>query len=251
VDICLLSVSSALQPCTEGRDNSNSAPLTSYVVCSTPSRSRERAPFPLSREYRDRYQLDRYLPLTNVCHAIYTYRQRPPRSQISNQECHLCLRSWLPNPVTGARESIVVAATQPGRVTLAQVGDYLRPLMVATFADLPPWQIKFGHWAAANQRDGQITSDFQKSCQAPKSKIFCFCRRANQFTDSHCPVPQEGRFAIVTDIGCGMRWTQKASGAQWQSQGEMNLVSGLAGVQDDRRFLRTAKPCGSGTRCWC
>jgi len=23
-----------------------------------------------------------------------------------------------------------------------------------------------------------------------------------------------------------MRWTQKASGAQWQSQGEMNLVSG-------------------------
>jgi hypothetical protein len=22
-------------------------------------------------------------------------------------------------------------------------------------------------------------------------------------------------------------------------------------VQDDRRFLRTVKPCGSGTRCWC
>src|SRR5712672_1169577 len=26
--------------------------------------------------------------------------------------------------------------------------------------------------AAANQPDGQITSDFQKSCQAPESKIF-------------------------------------------------------------------------------
>jgi hypothetical protein len=31
----------------------------------------------------------------------------------------------------------------------------------------------------------------------------------------------------------------------------MNLVSGFASVQDDRRFLRTVKPCRSGTRCWC
>jgi hypothetical protein len=29
-------------------------------------------------------------------------------------------------------------------------------------ADLPPWQIKFCIRAAANQPDGQITSDFQK-----------------------------------------------------------------------------------------
>jgi hypothetical protein len=38
----------------------------------------------------------------------------------------------------------------------------------ALLADLPPWQIKFLHWAAANQPDGQITSDYQKWCQAPK-----------------------------------------------------------------------------------
>jgi hypothetical protein len=43
----------------------------------------------------------------------------------------------------------------------------------------------------------------------------------------------------------------RAQGAQRQSQGEMNLVSGFASVQDDRRFLRTVKPCRSGTRCWC
>jgi len=24
------------------------------------------------------------------------------------------------------------------------------------------------------------------------------------------PCPQEGRFAVVTDVGCGMRWTQSA-----------------------------------------
>jgi hypothetical protein len=47
-------------------------------------------------------------------------------------------------------------------------------------ADLPPWQIKSAPLGAANQPDGQITSDFQKSCQAPKSKIFRFRRRANQ-----------------------------------------------------------------------
>jgi hypothetical protein len=35
-------------------------------------------------------------------------------------------------------------------------------VFLALRADLPPWQIKFLHWGAANQPDGQITSDFQK-----------------------------------------------------------------------------------------
>jgi len=35
-------------------------------------------------------------------------------------------------------------------------------VFLALRADLPPWQIKFLHSAAANQPDGQITSDFQK-----------------------------------------------------------------------------------------
>jgi hypothetical protein len=48
-------------------------------------------------------------------------------------------------------------------------------------ADLPRWQIKLLHWAAANQSDGQITSDFQKWCQAPKSKIFLFSPDPNHF----------------------------------------------------------------------
>jgi len=50
-----------------------------------------------------------------------------------------------------------------------------------TLADLPPWQINFLHWAAANQPDGQITSDYQKWCQAPKSKIFLFSADPNHF----------------------------------------------------------------------
>jgi hypothetical protein len=49
--------------------------------------------------------------------------------------------------------------------------------------------------------DGQITSDFQKSCQALKSKIFLFSLDPNQFTDSHHPVPPEGRSRVVTSAG--------------------------------------------------
>jgi hypothetical protein len=31
----------------------------------------------------------------------------------------------------------------------------------------------------------------------------------NSFIDSHIPHPQEGRIAIVTDVGRGMRWTRQ------------------------------------------
>jgi hypothetical protein len=47
--------------------------------------------------------------------------------------------------------------------------------------------------------DGQITSDFQKSCQAPESKIFRFRGRANQCFESSRLARQEGRLAIVTN----------------------------------------------------
>ena len=73
--------------------------------------------------------------------------------------------------------------------------------------------------------DGQITSDFQKSCQAPKSKIFLFSSNPNQMHIPRHPVPPEGRSRVVTSAGRDAV-DVKASGAQRQSQGEMNLVSG-------------------------
>jgi hypothetical protein len=68
------------------------------------------------------------------------------------------------------------------------------------------------HRAATNQPDGQITSDYQKWCQAPKSKIFLFSPDPNQMHIQDVP-PTEGRIAIVTDAG----WDAvdvRASGAQ-------------------------------------
>jgi hypothetical protein len=91
-------------------------------------------------------------------------------------------------------------------------------------ADLPPWQIKFCIWAAANQPDGQITSDFQKPCQAPEIKnIFVFVQPKSDAYPLRL-VPPEGRSRVVTSAGRDAA-DARASGAQWQSQGEMNLVS--------------------------
>jgi hypothetical protein len=47
-----------------------------------------------------------------------------------------------------------------------------------------------------------------KTCPALSEKIFCFYWRPNQRRDGRIPHPQEGRFAIVTNVECGMRWTR-------------------------------------------
>ena len=62
-------------------------------------------------------------------------------------------------------------------------------------------------------------------CPVPFEKIFFFAPDPNQL---HIPcrlVPLEGRIAIVTDAGRDAV-DVRAPGAQWQSQGEMNLVNG-------------------------
>src|SRR5260370_12110990 len=61
-------------------------------------------------------------------------------------------------------------------------------------------------------------------CPAPFAKIFLFRLTPNQIYMHRRPTPLEGRIAIVTDAG----WDAvdaAASGAQRESQGEMNLVS--------------------------
>src|SRR5258708_36625660 len=54
----------------------------------------------------------------------------------------------------------------------------------------PPATLNYGF--APKLPDGQITSDFQKWCQAPFAKIFRFAPAPNQFTDSHRLVPARG-----------------------------------------------------------
>jgi hypothetical protein len=96
------------------------------------------------------------------------------------------------------------------------------------------------------------------TCPAPSAKIFLFFRNANQMYMIGHPVLLRGALAIVTNVG-RVAVDATASGTQRQSQGEMNLVSGMRQA-DERRlspaepfgedgWLRTAKPCGPGIRC--
>ena len=67
-----------------------------------------------------------------------------------------------------------------------------------------------------------------------KLPVVPLCRRPavlletpNQHHLRRVPFPQEGRFAVVTDVGSGMRWTLRL-------------------CVDERSLKRTAKSCGSG-----
>src|SRR4051794_24420640 len=62
---------------------------------------------------------------------------------------------------------------------------------------------------ATNWRDEQITSDFQKWCQAQKSKTFCFRSHANQSHNSARLTADEGRSRTSRTRG-EMRWTLMA-----------------------------------------
>ena len=62
-------------------------------------------------------------------------------------------------------------------------------------------------------------------------------------TNSRHPTPPEGRFAIVTDVGHGMRWTRQ----RFARKGIAGRVERLVSDQqhaDERRLQRTAKSCG-------
>src|SRR5271168_191655 len=46
--------------------------------------------------------------------------------------------------------------------------------------------------------------------------------------EPNCPAPHEGRFAIVTDVGCGMRWTlwrRKTGAAKSGRRSRVVLIS--------------------------
>jgi hypothetical protein len=121
-----------------------------------------------------------------------------------------------------------VGRASPARQSDSNDNAHRRCRDILLLADLPPWQIKSRHLPAANQPDGQITSDFPKSCQAPFAKIFCFASDPNQFTDSHRPVPEEGRWPRhQRGAGCGGRgWCQaRESGPdEWRCSGRRSRV---------------------------
>jgi hypothetical protein len=80
------------------------------------------------------------------------------------------------------------------------------------------------------------------------SKIFLFARDPNHIHILPVSSLNEGRIAIVTDVG----WDAVDAAASAR-----NEIAGRASARERltarRRtaLKRTAKPCGPGTRCWC
>src|ERR1700761_1652296 len=71
---------------------------------------------------------------------------------------------------------------------------------------LPLGRIRQGSPAVTTDLpDGQI-SDFP--AEPPCEKYFAFRFGRNSSRGIAVPASPEGRFAIVTDVGCGMRWTR-------------------------------------------
>ena len=88
-----------------------------------------------------------------------------------------------------------------------------------------------------------------KTCPALAQKIFRFAFTPNHSYNSPHPAPTRGAYRDRHG-----RWVRGAVAAARRarkkfSQGE--LAHERRPRADERRLKRTAKPCGSGTRCWC
>jgi hypothetical protein len=107
-----------------------------------------------------------------------------------------------------------------------------------------------------------------KICPALSQKIFRFRRRANQRYQLAPSHPDKRGVSRSSRTRGGMRWTRQRR-ARLRSQGgfrERSCSARTNGastpppklrpaargrLRDWWRLLRTAKPCGPGTRCWC
>jgi hypothetical protein len=69
--------------------------------------------------------------------------------------------------------------------------------------------IIFPLWLRRGATDLPDGLDWRFAVQSFLRKFFTSPLGRNSFIDSSHPVPREGRIAIVTDVGCGMRWTRQ------------------------------------------
>jgi hypothetical protein len=73
--------------------------------------------------------------------------------------------------------------------------------------------------SATNLRQTGTTGKSPDCCPALAAKINLFPPPPNQSYKSACSGSPEGRIAIVTDIGLGMRWTRQRQARKWSQGG--------------------------------
>ena len=97
---------------------------------------------------------------------------------------------------------------RPARFCASMVGTLSLCPPYALRTDLLYAQAQSRCATAATRHDRQITSDFQKSCQARESKIFRFRSHPNQSHNSFRLTADEGRWPSSRTRG-EMRWTRE------------------------------------------
>jgi hypothetical protein len=99
--------------------------------------------------------------------------------------------------------------------------------------------------------DGQI-SRCDKNLSTPFAKSISLSPSGKSVLPARAVPPrQEGRIAIVTNAGWdAVDAVDAAASARKVIAGRVSRER-AAGALDERRLLRTAKPCGPDTRCWC
>ena len=81
------------------------------------------------------------------------------------------------------------------------------------------------HLLPQGEKEEEASPRYKLSCptaqmfSCSRAKIFRLTRRANQNYNLRHPVPPEGRIAIVTDVGCGMRWPRQCPAREVCLQG--------------------------------
>ena len=117
----------------------------------------------------------------------------------------------------------------------------------------------FRHCSDAPRDDFPVTVQCDLPCPVSAEKIFRLRRRANQKYNRRRLIPSRGDVGHRHERWDGMRWTRQRR-ARLELQGGSSVSD--CSASDERRlspakpfgedgWLRTAKLCGSGTRCWC
>lgn len=99
-------------------------------------------------------------------------------------------------------------------------------------------RLRMKHVAARHPTGSQWSH--RKTCQQPSTACSLNPSKGNQFCNFAVP-PARGRIAIVTNAGWdGGRKRRR----RWAIAGRSLTAVTVAAAQDERRYSRTAKPCG-------
>jgi hypothetical protein len=192
------------------------------------------------RSYRFYRALQRLKSLTcDICEIFGALRFSSFSTQSAHRDISLRCRIWSLSGHSGHRPSRINQSrsmTTRSRLTSRQDVRHEMPSPISG--------------RARRCGSGKLPSAVNAICpvQPYQQKNFAFAVGQISSTSSPRPFPARGALAIVTNAGWDA--VDAAASARMVIAGRVSRER-ATGAQDERRWLRTAKPCGPDTRCWC